>query len=53
MMIKTGHVEDFPYGELLAQKTPMNTRVMLTSLPSAILVRCILLDEPGRELLKQ
>lgn len=53
MMIRTGHVEDFPYGDLLSQKTSKNTRVMLAYLPSQILVRCILLNEHGRELLKQ
>lgn len=53
MMVRTGHVEDFPYGDLLSSKTPRNTRAMLAALPSQILVRCILLDEPGRELLKQ
>ena len=53
MMVRTGHLEDFPFGELLSCKTPRTKEVMLATLPSQILVRCILLDAAGRELLAQ
>ena len=51
MTVRTGHVEDFPLGDLLSPKTPKDIRSMLSAVPSQLLVRCILLDDAGRELL--
>lgn len=51
MMVRTGHVEDFRLGDLLSPKTPKDIRSMLSAVPSQLLVRCILLDDAGRELL--
>lgn len=51
MMVRTGHLEDFPYGELLSQKKAKTPRNILATLPSQILVRCILMEDTGRETL--
>lgn len=53
MMVRTGHLEDFPYGDFLSQKTARNLRSMLAAFPSGILVRCILAEKSGRELLER
>jgi len=51
LMVRTGHLEDFPYGELLSQKTARNPRNMLLTLHSRIILRCILAEDAGRALL--
>lgn len=53
MMVRTGHLEDFPYGDFFSQKTARNIRSMLAAFPSRILLRCILADKSGRELLER
>ena len=51
MMVQTGHLEDFPYGEMLSPKTARNVRSMLSVLPAQLIVRCILGEQGGRECL--
>lgn len=51
MMVRTGHLEDFSYGEILSPKTAKDSRSMLSALPAQLLVRCILSQCGGRDLL--
>lgn len=53
LMVRTGHLEDFPYGDFLSQKTARNLRSMLATFPSSVLLRCILAEKSGRELLER
>lgn len=53
MIVRTGHLEDFPYGDFLSPKTARNLHSMLATFPSRILLRCILAEKSGRELLER
>lgn len=53
MIVRTGYLEDFPFGDLLSSKEKRNIHTMLAILPSKVLLRCILMEDEGRKCLEQ